>query len=311
MGFLGIDVSKATLDVCERPTGTRLQVANDGAGIGALLARWPTPPTLVVLEATGGYHTLVTSELSLAGWPVVLVNPRQVRQFARALGRLAKTDRVDAAVLAEFAEKIRPTRRPLPDAATQDLQALVLRRRQLVAMLTAERQRLATARPLVRRDLRAHIRWLEQRLDEADTDLGAFLRQSPVWRDREDLLRSVPGIGPTTARTLLAELPELGTLPPRPLTALVGLAPFNRDSGARRGPRAIWGGRAPVRAALYMATLVAVRHNPVLRAYYQRLLAAGKRKKVALVAAMHKLLIILNAILQHGRAWDPTHARPA
>lgn len=302
---IGIDVSKAQLDLAVWPGGERSAVANDEIGVATLVAQWPTPPTLVVLEASGGYEHTVVAGLVLQGWPVVVANPRQVRDFARARGRLAKTDALDAAVLADFGATLRPTPRPLPDAATQDLVAFVTRRRQLLEMLMAERQRLGLARPAVRRSLQAHIRWLERRVSDAETDLRQFLRASPVWRERDDLLQSVPGVGPTVACTLLAHVPELGSLSRRRIAALVGVAPFNDDSGGRRGPRHITGGRAPARAALYMATLVAVRHHPDLRAFYQRLLAAGKKKKVALIAAMRKLLTLLNAILKHRRAWAP------
>jgi transposase len=240
---------------------------------------------------------------------VVVVNPRQVRDFAKATGRLAKTDTLDAAVLAHFAAAVQPAVRPLPDAATQGLAAVVTRRRQLVDMLTAERNRLSCAPPGLRKELQAHIRWLERRITGLDTDLEHAIRTSPVWRAQEDLLRSVPGIGPIVARTLLAQLPELGTLAPKPLAALVGVAPLNRDSGLFRGRRKVGGGRAAVRAVLYMGTLAAVRFNPVLRPFYQRLRAAGKLPKVALTACMHKLLTILNALLKHQRRWDPAYAQ--
>jgi transposase len=239
---------------------------------------------------------------------VVAVNPRQVRDFAKALGILAKTDQIDALVLARFAADIRPPVRPVPDDATADLAALLLRRRQLVDMLIAERHRLAQARRSVRRSLEHHIRWLEQRVRDLDDDLTTRIHQTPVWRAKDDLLRSVPGVGPIVARTLLAGVPELGTLSHRALAALVGVAPFNRDSGRVRGRRTIWGGRSHVRAVLYMAALVATRRNPVIAAFYQRLLAAGKPKKLALTACMHKLLTILNALLRTRQPWQP---RPA
>lgn len=302
---VGIDVAKARLDVAVRPSGEQWHVANDEAGVAALAERLAAfGPTLVILEATGGLERLAAAALAAAGLPVAVVNPRQVRDFAKAVGQLAKTDRLDAQLLARFGADVRPSPRPLPDAAQQDLAALLARRRQLVGMLTAERQRLGTARPAVRARVQAHVRWLERELAAVDDDLGRALRASPVWREQEDLLRSVPGVGPVVALTLLAELPELGTLDRKRIAALVGLAPVACDSGTLRGKRLVWGGRGRVRAALYMAALTATRHNPVLRAFYGRLLAAGKAKKVALTAAMHKLLLILNAIVHTRTPWQ-------
>lgn len=302
---IGIDVAKAHLDVAAAPADATLsRVANDDAGIAALVSALSArAPTLVVLEATGGWETPVATALALAGLPVAVVNPRQVRDFAKAIGQLAKTDALDAAVLALFAERVRPTPRPLPDDAQADLRALVQRRRQLVDMLVAERNRLTTARPAARTSVETHIQWLEARIRESDRDLTQRLKQSPVWQAREQLLRSVPGIGPQTARRLLVSLPELGALTTRQAAKLVGVAPLNVDSGQSRGRRQTWGGRAPVRTALYMATLTATRANPVIRAFYQRLRAAGKPAKVALVAAMHKLLTILNAMVKHQQPW--------
>jgi transposase len=303
---VGIDVAKARLDVAVRPSGDPWQAPNDEAGVAALAARLVAlAPALVVLEATGGLERLAAAELAAAGLPVAVVNPRQVRDFARAVGQLAKTDALDAALLARFGEAVRPAPRPLPDAAQQELAALLARRRQVVAMRTAERQRLGPARPAGRERLRAHVRWLERELAALDDDLGGALRASPVWRAKEDLLRSVPGVGPVVALTLLAELPELGALDRKRIAALVGVAPGARDSGARRGQRLVWGGRGRVRAALYRAALTATRHNPALRAFYRRLLRAGKAKKVALTACRHKLLLILNAIVQTGTPWRP------
>lgn len=302
--FVGIDVSKARLDVALGAAGELQSVEHDPHGIAALVKRLlRVRPARVVLEATGGLETAAVAELGAAGLPVVVVNPRQVRDFARATGQLAKSDALDARMLALFAERIRPALRPLPSEKERELKALVARRRDLVEMLTAERNRFASAPKLLRKELTAHIRWLEARLTERDRDLDRMLRSSPLWREREDLLRAVPGIGPVLCATLLAELPELGRLGRREISKLVGVAPLNRDSGAMRGRRTVWGGRAPVRAALYMATLAATRCNPLIAAFYRRLRAAGKPPKVALTAAMRKLLIILNAILKHRTPW--------
>jgi transposase len=302
--FIGIDVARDSLEVAVRPAGEQWQVGNHTAGIAELLVRLRAlGPTLIVLEATGGLELPVLGVLGSAGLPVVAVNPRQVRAFAKAIGKLAKTDAIDAQVLAHFADAVRPAVRPLPDAATQALSALVARRRQLVEMLTAEENRRASASATIRPDIQEHIGWLRKRLRGIDKELSQALRTSPLWREQEDLLRSVPGIGPVVTVTLLADLPELGVLGRKQLGALVGVAPLNRDSGTLRGKRTVWGGRSTVRAALYMAALVGTRHNPVLRALYIRLLAAGKTKKVALTACMHKLLTILNALLKHRTRW--------
>lgn len=303
--FVGIDVSKAQLDVAIRPEG-RFSVVHDRQGLAQLVDQVQAMrPTLVVLEATGGMEVSLTSALVLAGLPVVVINPRQVRDFAKATGQLAKTDAIDAQVLARFAEAIRPEPRPVPDEQTQLLAALVTRRQQLIEMLTAEKNRLASARPNIRKNLRAHIAWLERALEQADTDLADAIQQSPVWREKDELLRSVPGIGPVLTTTLLAHLPELGTLTHKQIAALVGVAPLNRDSGTLRGRRTVWGGRAHVRTSLYMAAIVAARFNPVIRDFYRRLCAAGKAKKVALVACMRKLLTIINAMLKHHTPWNP------
>jgi transposase len=302
--FVGIDVSKAHLDIAALPEDRRWRVAHDDAGVSELVAALvPLAPACVVVEATGGYETALVTALALAGVAVAVVNPRQVRDFAKGLQRLAKTDAIDAWVLARFGEVTQPAPRPLDDAATLDLTALVHRRRQLVEMLVAEKHRRSVARPAVRRRLDAHIVWLEREVATADTDIAARIRQSPVWREREQLLRSVPGVGRGTASVLLTGLPELGDASPRQLAALVGVAPFAADSGRWRGQRRIWGGRAPLRAALYMAALAATRCNPVLKAFYQRLRGAGKPPKVALVAVMHKLLTVLNAIVRTGQPW--------
>jgi transposase len=304
--FIGIDVAQATLDVAVRPTGKQWRVTHDAAAIERLVSQLRAlDPQLIVLEATGGLELPLLAALGSAGLPVAAVNPRQVRDFAKATGKLAKTDVLDAQVLAHFAEAVRPAVRPLPDTATQALAALVTRRRQLVEMLVAEENRRRSAPVAIRADIQAHIVWLRKRLKDLDKELGQALRSSPLWREQEDVLRSVPGVGPTVTATLLAELPELGTLGRKPIAALVGVAPHNRDSGTLRGKRTVWGGRATVRAALYMAALVATRRNPVIRALYDRLLAAGKLKKVALTACVHKLLTILNALMKHRTRWVP------
>lgn len=308
--FVGIDVSKDHLDVAMRP-GAAFRTTNDPAGIAELVGRLHAAGvTLVVLEATGGYELAVAGELLRAGVPAAVVNPRQARRFAGALGYLAKNDRIDAAVLAHFAEAVRPEPRPLPDAAQVALEAILARRRQLLEMLTMERNRLAGCRAAaVRRDLEAHIRWLERRLGRVESELAEAVRSSPAWREKEDLLRGVPGLGPVASRTLLAALPELGRLGSRQVAALAGLAPMDDESGRRRGARRIAGGRAEVRAVLYMAALSARRHNPTLRAFAERLKAAGKRPKVVLIAVARKLLVIANAILRTGQPWDPTRTR--
>jgi transposase len=305
--FVGIDVAKDKLDVAVRPSAEQWVTPQTEEGLSTLVARLDAlRPALVVLEATGGYELPVAAALATAGVPVAVVNPRQVREFARGLGQLAKTDALDAQVLARFAEVVHPTPRPLPEAEAQELSALLARRRQVLGMLVAERQRLATALLAVRPHISRHIRFLEAELSDLERQLREAVQASPLWREQEDLLRSTPGIGPTTAVALLAEVPELGRLNRKKIAALVGVAPFPCDSGKLRGRRIVWGGRARVRSALYMATLVAVRHNPVLRAFYQRLCAAGKPKKVALTACMHKLLTILNALLRQRTRWSPT-----
>lgn len=311
---VGIDVSKATLAVASSPSGEAWTSETTPAALEALVARLVTQaPAVVVIEATGGYERAVVAACAAAGLPVAVVNPRQVRAFAQAIGRTAKTDPIDAAVLAAFGARIQPPVRPLADVETQALAGLVTRRRQLLEMLGMEQRRLAQAPPTgaVTRDLRNHIRWLEKRVADVDDDLGTTIQASPVWRVQEDLLRSVPGIGPVTARTLLAELPELGRLDRRAIAALVGVAPINCDSGRFRGQRHIWGGRAPVRATLYMAALVATRRNPTLAPFYRRLVAMGKPKKVALVATMRKLLTIVNAMLRHHTPWQAASALDA
>jgi transposase len=302
---VGIDVAKDRLDVAQRPGTEVWWVTNDDRGIADLVARLRAlRPTLVVLEATGGIELPVVGALAAAGLPVVVVNPRQTREFARATGRLAKTDAIDAQVLARFAEAVRPALRPLPDAATQQLSGLVARRRQVIEMLTAEKNRLRTAAPAVRDHIKEHILWLEGSLSDLDSELGQVIHSSNIWRAQDDLLQSTPGVGTVLSTTLLAHLPELGTLNRKEIAALVGVAPLNRDSGTMRGRRTVWGGRSDVRTALYMAALAATRFNPVIRAFYQRLEAAGKPKKVALTACMRKLLTILNAMMRHQTRWQ-------
>lgn len=304
--FIGLDIAKDHIDVHVRPSDEHWQVPQSDDGRAALVTRLAAvAPGLVVVESTGGYETAIVTALAVAHVPVAVVNPRQVRDFAKAIGRLAKTDALDAAVLALFAERVQPEVRPLPDEAHQELIALVARRRQLVDMLVAERNRLAGARRSVRASVQQHVRWLEHRIRDADSDLTTLIQRSPLWRAKDDLLRSVPGVGPTTSRLLIACLPELGTLSRREIASLVGVAPLNRDSGHQRGARVVWGGRAVVRGPLYMATLVATRCNPVIRGFYQRLRLAGKPRLVALVAAMRKLLTILNAMLKHQQPWQP------
>ena len=303
--YVGIDVAKAQVDVAIRPTNDRWEIPRDEAGIRKLVSQMKTlEPVMVLLEASGGLELPLVAALAAEAVPVVVVNPRQVRDFARATGKLAKTDALDAAVLAHFAEAVRPPVRPLRDAETQLLNSMAARRHQVMTMLVSEKNRLSAATTVaVRPRIEAHIAWLERELDELDEGLRQTLRQSPVWREKDDLLRTVPGVGEQLSITLLAYLPELGTLDRRQIAALVGVAPFNRDSGTLRGKRTIWGGRARVRAALYMGALVASRFNPVIQDFYQRLLAAGKPKKLALTACMRKLLVILNSMLKHGSPW--------
>ncbi|MGH7255379.1 MAG: IS110 family transposase [Nitrospirales bacterium] len=309
--FVGIDVSKAQLDIAVH-LGDRFSVPNDESGLPTVVERLRScRPALIVLEATGGLEVPLTAALAAASLPVVVVNPRRVRDFAKAAGKLAKTDALDAQILARFAEALRPAPRPLPDEQTQALAALLARRRQLVEMLTAEKNRLGTAPRAVRKSLQAHIAWLEGELRQTDSGLAEAIRESPVWREKDDLLRSVPGVGPVLTTTLLVNLPELGTLTGKQIAALVGVAPLNRDSGILRGKRTVWGGRARVRAVLYMGAIVAARFNPVLRVFYHRLRTAGKAKKVALTACMRKLLIILNAMLKHRTPWRATSVHGA
>jgi transposase len=305
--FVGIDVAKDRLDVHVQPSGEAFSVSRDDAGLAELVRRvQPLGATLIALEATGGYEVVVAATLATAGFPVAVINPRQIRDFARATGRLAKTDALDAQAIAGFAAAVRPAARAVADAQARVLGELVARRRQLVDMLGAEHnRRRLIEQPTLQRRLGAHIRWLERALRELEDDIDTTVRSSPLWRATENLLRSVPGIGPITAHTLIADLPELGQLDRRKIAALVGVAPINRDSGTLRGRRMIAGGRAAVRHVLYMATLAAIRHNPVIAAFYQRFVTAGRPGKLALTAAMRKLLVILNAILRDQRPWQP------
>lgn len=309
--FVGMDVSQGSVDVAVHP-GTAFQIVQDEGGIEEAVARLQAvQPTLIVLEATGGLEVPLTGALAAAGLPVVVINPRQVRDFARATGQLAKTDRLDAQILARFAEAIRPPVRLVPDEQTHALAALVARRRQLIEMLTAEKNRPRLAVRPIQKRVQAHVTWLEKELASTNTDLTATLRKSPVWREQEDVLRSVPSVGPVLTTTLFANLPERGALTRKEVAAFVGIAPFPRESGTLKGRRTIWGGRAHVRAALYMATLVATRKNPVIRSFYQRLCQAGKAKKLALTACMRKLLTILTAMVKSGTLWRVTASQPA
>jgi transposase len=305
--FVGIDVSKATLDVAVLPTNDSWSVPNTDKGISDLVGRLRQlpPPKLVLMEATGGLERQALATIAAAGFPAMAVNPRNVRDFAKSIGRFAKTDAIDAQVLALFADRIRPEWRPLPDEDTQALEALIVRRRQIVEMITAEKNRLgATPSRRVQKEIREHIKWMERQLRITDYDLDQAIKNSPVWKEKVDLLKSVPGVGRVMIATCLSQLPELGTLDRKQIAALVGVAPFNRDSGTLRGRRTTWGGRASVRGVLYMATLTASRFNPAIRAFYERLRAAGKLPKVALVACMRKLLTILNAMLSRRTPWN-------
>ena len=306
---VGIDVSKRTLDVCLLPEGESFVLTNDQEGVDQLLSHLEgVSPELVVVEATGRFERLAATSIASAGIAVAVVNPRQARDFAKAIGQLAKTDKIDAFVLARLARAVEPSPSVLPDAETRLLQAILARRRQLLSMLTAENNRLQMAREeALAKRIRAHMKWLEKEISRTDSDLQEAIEASASFKENESLLRSVPGVGPVLARTLLAELPELGKLTHKRLCALVGVAPFNRDSGQRRGKQEVWGGRASVRAALYMGALVATRHNPTIKGFYKRLVAAGKPKKVALVACMRKLLTILNALMRDHAVWRCHH----
>jgi len=310
--FVGLDVSKDTLDLAVRPDEKHWQTANSEEAFPELVDRLKAlEPTLIVIEATGGLERAVVVAMAEAELPVAVVNPRQTREFARATGRLAKTDEIDAADLAFFGEAIEPEPRSLPDATVQTLSALNTRRQQLVKMLTAERNRLNTALPPARPSLREHIRWLEREQEKVESELQRLIDQDLSLRSKFRLLCSVKGIGPATSYALISQLPELGKVNRKEIAALVGVAPFNRDSGRWRGKRTTWGGRGGVRAQLYMAAMSASQHNPVIRAFYQRLIEAGKPKKVALTACVRKLVVILNAMIKNGTLWDPEYATRA
>jgi transposase len=303
--YVGVDVSKERLDVHARPAGTAFAVARNGEGLEELRARLKElSPALIAVEATGGFETVVAAELAAADFPVVVVNPAQVRAFARALGRRAKTDPIDAEVIAAFAEATQPPVRPLPDEHTRLLADLVARRRQIVQMIVAEKQREKRASGSPKRSIARLLKALQKELSAVEIDIDEGVRGSPAWREKEDLLASVPGVGAVAARTLLCELPELGSLGRREVAALVGLAPFTQASGQWRGKSFIAGGRKSVRCVLYMAALSAARRNPVLAPFYRRLLDAGKPKKLALVAVARKLVVILNAVLRDKTAWQ-------
>ncbi len=302
--YVGIDVSKDNLDLAAQSHHEIRRFANTATGISNIIRHvMKLGPILVVMEATGGYEISLAAALGEAGIPTAVVNPRQVRDYARSTGKLAKTDAIDARILAEFAAAVHPEPRPLADSQTLELRAILARRVEINEMITAEKNRLHHAGGPLRDHIRAHIAWLEKALADMDSELKRFIEESPLWREKDNLLRSVPGIGPVLASTLVASLPELGTLDRKRIASLVGVAPFNRDSGKMRGKRSCWGGRANVRAALYMATLVATRHNPVIMAFYERLCAAGKSKKAAIVACMRKLLTIVNAMIKHHTTW--------
>lgn len=309
--YVGIDVSKDRLDVAVRPSGQQWSEENGAEGIERLVEQLKElEPALIVLEATGGMEMAAGGGLAAAGLKVAIVNARQVRDFAKSTGQLAKTDKIDAAIIAWFGAALQPQVRPLPSQEAQRMQALLTRRRQLIEMRVAEMNRMHLIHVAMLPRLKEHIAWLDTELDRMDQELREMIHDSPLWREKDELLQSVPGVGPVTASTLIAELPELGQLDRKKIAALVGLAPFNRDSGKLQGKRAIWGGRASVRSTLYMATLSAKKNNPVIKAHYNHLLQEGKPKKVALVACMRKLLTILNSMARSGKKWDPALAAP-
>ena len=306
--FVGIDVSKERLDVCFRPGNLHHSYAYDETGLKELLSELKqSNPALIVVEATGGYEVRVSAAIATGGLPIANVNPRQIRDFARATGELAKTDKLDARILALFAERVQPPIRPLPDDDARDLEAHLQRRRQVMEMLIAEKQRLSMARPAIEKTIKAHIKYLQRQLSDIDDDLGKAIEKSPVWQAKDRILRSAKGVGDVLSRTLLAELPELGQLNRKQIAKLVGVAPLAKDSGKSFGKRQVHGGRAHIRSILYMATLSAIKSNPVIRAYYQHLVSQGKPGKLAVVACMRKLLITLNAMLRTQQEWAPNH----
>jgi len=303
--FIGIDISKKQLDIASFPNGEIWDLPNRESGFSALVDRFSShPPALIVVEATGGLENPLVSFLAVVGLPIAVVNPRQVRNFAKAVGRLAKTDAIDAHVLAQFAKAVRPKVRDVKDQEHQELAALMARRRQLLDMLTAEKNRLQQVPKAVCKDIKTHIKWLEKRIKALETDLGQAIKNSPIWREKDQIIQSVPGAGPVLSQTLLSSLPELGTLDRRQIAALVGVAPLNRDSGTLRGKRTIWGGRAQVRTVFYMATLVASKFNQTIKVFFDRLIEKGKPFKVALTACMRKLLTIINAMIKQKTMWD-------
>lgn len=309
MSFVGIDVSKLRFDVAVRPDNKKWSAVNSEVDIAKTAEKLnELSPQIIVIEATGGMEIPLVAALSQVRLPVVVVNPRQVRDFAKAVGRMAKTDGIDADILAHFGEAVKPDIRPLKDEDTQMLTALVTRRRQIIDMLTAEKNRSGISPKIVRKDIQQHIDWLQKKLKDIDDDLNSAIRKSPVWREKDDLIRSVPGVGKVLSMSLITGLPELGTLSRRQIAALVGVAPLNRDSGLFRGKRTVWGGRAHIRAVLYMSALSAARFNPALRRFYRRLIEAGKKPKVALTACMRKLLGILNAIVKTQTPWQAEHS---
>lgn len=302
--FVGIDVAKEHLDIAVRPNGKSWTINNDEQSAMELAIKLKElRPAVVVMEATGGYEMCVASIMTTTGLPVAVVNPRQVRDFAKSTGKLAKTDTLDAQVLAHFGEAIRPEVRSLSDEQAQQLQALVVRRRQIIEMMVSEKNRANISHKTIQEQVRKHIEWLENELKELENDIGESIRESPIWREKDKLLQSVPGIGPITSGVLLASLPELGLLDRKKIAALVGVAPFNRDSGNMRGKRTVFGGRSHVRSMLYMATLTATRYNPVIKQFYDQLIRAGKVTKVAIMACMRKLITILNAMIRHSEPW--------
>lgn len=302
--YVGVDVAKETLDIAIHPRQKTKSFRNSEDGIQeAVTYIKGVAPTLVVMEATGGFEMPLAAALAASGIPVAVVNPRQVRDYAKSMGKLAKTDTIDAQVMADFAAAVHPEPRPLVDNQTQQLKDIRTRRSQINEMITAEKNRLYRARRPVSDHIKAHIAWLEQELGDMDSNLHQLIQESPIWREKDNLLQSVPGVGPILSMTLLAELPELGILDRKQIAALAGVAPLNRDSGKFRGKRTVWGGRAKVRAVLYMATLVATRHNAVIQCFYERLIGAGKAKKTAITACMRKLLTIMNAMMKHRTPW--------